>query len=98
MKKHTRPIKSSRETEKAVLKAATNEIGFVGHYIPKSMLTFDNFSFSFNFYVGPVMDPFILRLDVLLPVQSVTDLGKHTLIVKDQHGHEPVTPVTTVNN
>ena len=42
--------------------------------------------------------PFIPGFDILLPVQSITDLGKHTLKVKDQYGCENVTPATTVNN
>ena len=63
-------------------------MGFIGHNIPRVILTVGNFTFLYSLYVGPIIYPFILGLDILLLVQSVMYLGIHTLTVKDQYGHK----------
>ena len=73
-------------TEKVVLKTATKDTAFEGHYVPRATLTFGGLNFSCSLYVGPITDFFILGLDFLLPVQSVIDLGRYTVTVKDAHG------------
>ena len=73
-------------TEKVLLKTATKDTGFEGHYVPRATLTFGELNFSCSLHVGPITDSFILGLDFLLPVQSVIDLGRYTVTVKDSHG------------
>ena len=73
-------------------------MGFVGCHIPRTVVTFGNFRFSYSLYSSPFTYPFILGLVLILPVQSVIYIGKHTLTVKDQHEHEHIIPATIVNN
>ena len=85
-------------TERVVLKTAEEDSGFVGKFIPKATLTFGNVNFSLSLYVGPIYDSPLLGLNFLLPTEAVIDLGKHTLTIKDNHGHEHTSAATIVSN
>ena len=61
-------------------------------------MTSGNVNFSLSLYVGPISDTLLLGLNFLLLTEVVIDLGKHTLTIKDNHGHEHTSTSTMVSN